>query len=95
MKLPPSRERLPLAFGSGLSSGWLKVTISPLIPRPVGPTIDWYGSATTTASLPLRRMQVRPYQLSSMRRDSDTAHSPPAHPGRSLPRVPRSVQTKR
>ena len=32
--------RLPLARGSGVSSGWLKVTMSPVMPRPVGPTTD-------------------------------------------------------
>ena len=37
-----------------------------MIPRPVGPTTDWYGSATTTASRPLSRTQVRPYQVSSI-----------------------------
>ena len=64
---------LPLARGSGLSSGWLNVTTSPVIPRPVGPTTDWYGSATTTASRPRIRMHVRPYQVSSIQLDSDTA----------------------
>src|SRR4029079_12758043 len=63
----PSRECLPLARGSGRSSGWLKVTMSPVIPRPVGPTTDWNGSLTKTASLPRNRTQVRPYQVSSIR----------------------------
>ena len=40
--------------------------MSPVIPRPVGPTTDWYGSATTTASLPRSRTHVRPYQVSSI-----------------------------
>ena len=64
---------LPLARGSGRSSGWLKVTMSPVIPRPVGPTTDWNGSLTTTASLPRNRTHVRPYQVSSIAPDSDTA----------------------
>ena len=34
----PSREVLPFALASGVSSGWLKVTMSPVMPRPVGPT---------------------------------------------------------
>src|SRR4029079_8329969 len=62
----PSRECLPLARGRGRSSGWLKVTMSPVIPRPVGPTTDWKGSLTTTASLPRNRTHVRPYQVSSI-----------------------------
>ena len=37
--------------------------MSPVIPRPVGPTTDWNGSATTTASLPRNRTHVRPYQV--------------------------------
>jgi hypothetical protein len=36
------------------------------LPRPVGPTIAWYASATTTASLPLRRTHVRPNHCNSM-----------------------------
>ena len=40
--------------------------MSPVIPRPVGPTTDWNGSLTTTASLPRNRTQVRPYQVSSI-----------------------------
>ena len=35
-----SLDARPLALGRGESSGWLKVTMSPVIPRPVGPTID-------------------------------------------------------
>src|SRR6186997_339677 len=66
-RVRPSRECLPLPRGRGRSSGWLNVTTSPVIPRPVGPTTDWNGSLTTTASLPRNRTQVRPYQVSSIR----------------------------
>src|SRR5688500_18384414 len=44
--------------------------MSPVMPRPVGPTTAWYGSVTTTASFPRRRMQVRPYQVISTPRFS-------------------------
>ncbi len=67
-KIPPSRVATPFARGSGSSSGWLNVTMSPVMPRPVGPTTDWYASATTTASLPLKRTHVRPNHCNSMTR---------------------------
>src|SRR5690242_10384098 len=40
--------------------------MSAVIPRPVGPTIDWNASATTTASRPRSRTQVCPYQVISI-----------------------------
>ena len=76
----PSRECLPFARGSGRSSGWLKTTMSPLIPRPVGPTTDWNGSATTTASLPRNRTHVRPYQVSSIPPILTHRPASPLHP---------------
>jgi hypothetical protein len=36
----PSRDVRPLARAIGVSSGWLKVTMSAVMPRPVGPTTD-------------------------------------------------------
>ena len=38
----PSRDTLPFGLprATGASSGWLNVTMSPVIPRPVGPTTD-------------------------------------------------------
>ena len=37
----PGQLALGLAAATGASSGWLYVTMSPVIPRPVGPTTDW------------------------------------------------------
>ena len=41
--VPPSRESLIAFLGCGASSGWLNVTTSPVMPRPVGPTIGGVG----------------------------------------------------
>ena len=60
--------------------------MSPVIPRPVGPTTDWNGSLTTTASLPRNRTHVRPYQVSSIAFDTvglTPRHSRPR--GRTIP----------
>src|SRR6478672_10400484 len=54
--------------------------MSPVIPRPVGPTTGWNGSLTTTASLPRNRTQVRPYQVSSIAWILTQRPASPLHP---------------
>src|SRR5262245_1938887 len=68
--------------------------MSAVIPRPVGPTIDWNASATTTASRPRMRTHVCPYQVISTSRFWHTAvaaRSPekerPEAPAQSAPPV--------